>query len=152
MPLRALQFIAIILTAIALIPAGTHLFEMSNKINLPREAYFVVQNIYSGWDLFGIVYVGALMANGALAVRLRHQRLAFYFAGTAALSFVLFFIVFFFWTFPANQATLNWTSVPPSWDTLRSQWEYSHALSAFIIFIGLMAVTLSVVIARHDQG
>jgi len=35
MSLRVIQFLAVILTALALIPAGAHLFELPNKIDLP---------------------------------------------------------------------------------------------------------------------
>jgi heme A synthase len=42
------RFAAIILTALALVPAGTHLFELPNKIDLDQEACFAVQRIYRG--------------------------------------------------------------------------------------------------------
>jgi hypothetical protein len=32
--------------------------------------------------------------------------------------------IFCIWTFPANQATDNWTSQPQNWEILRQQWEY----------------------------
>ena len=64
---RLLRFLAVVLTALALVPAGAHLFEMPNKIGLPRDAYFAVQGIYSGWALFGVVLFGALAANLGLA-------------------------------------------------------------------------------------
>ena len=66
MGLRSVQFLAVILTALALVPAGAHLFELPNKIGLEQESYFIVQNIYRGWALFGIVLFGALAANLAL--------------------------------------------------------------------------------------
>ena len=42
-------------TALAWIPAGAHLFELPNKINLLRDADLTVQGIYAGWAWFGIV-------------------------------------------------------------------------------------------------
>jgi len=69
--LKVVQFLALVLTALALVPAGAHLFALPNKINLVAEQYFNVQNIYRGWSLFGIVLAGALVANLALAVLLR---------------------------------------------------------------------------------
>jgi hypothetical protein len=71
---RAAAFLAIVLTALALVPAGAHLFEVPNKIGLAQEEYFVVQDIYRGWALFGIVLSGALAANLWLAMALRRQR------------------------------------------------------------------------------
>jgi hypothetical protein len=107
MNLRVIQFLAAVLTALALIPAGAHLFELSNKVDLPRDAYLTVQGIYAGWAWFGIIDLAALVLNVLLAVRLRRQRPAFHFAMIAALCFVAFFAIFFMWTFPANQATAN---------------------------------------------
>lgn len=56
-------------------------------------------------------------------------------------------VVFFIWTFPANQATANWTVVPENWKALRRQWEYAHATNAVLTLFALIAVTLSVVSA-----
>ena len=71
MPLRVAQFLALVLIALALVPSGAHLFALPNKIDLARDQYFVVQNIYRGWALFGVVLFGALIANLALALLLR---------------------------------------------------------------------------------
>jgi hypothetical protein len=74
---RTLKFLAIVLTALALVPLGAHLFVLPNKILLAESNYFIVQNIYRGWALFGIVLFGALFANLALAWALRGQRFFF---------------------------------------------------------------------------
>jgi hypothetical protein len=150
MSLRVVQFLAVLLTALALVPAGAHLFELPNKIDLPRDAYLIVQGVYAGWALFGIVDLAALAMNAVLAIKLRRQRLAFSFAVTAALCFVVFFAIFFTWTFPANQATANWTTMPDNWSELRREWEYSHAVNAVVMLIALCSVTLSVITARQD--
>ena len=55
MALRLVQFLAIILTALALVPSGTHLAALPNKIAMAQAAYFVARQIYSGWALFGSV-------------------------------------------------------------------------------------------------
>jgi hypothetical protein len=56
--------------------------------------------------------------------------------------------IFFVWTYPANQATNNWTMVPPNWDSLRRQWEYSHAVNAMITFLALCLATVSAMTRR----
>ena len=78
------QFCAVILTALALVPAGAHIFDLPNKIGLPQEQYFVVQGRYRGWNLFGIVLSGALVADAVLAFLLRRKRIPFILAGAAA--------------------------------------------------------------------
>lgn len=150
MSLHVIQFLAILFTALACVPAGAHLFELPNKIDMARDAYLVAQGIYAGWAWFGIVYLAALVLNAVLAIRLRRQRPAFHFAMIAALCFVVFFAIFFTWTFPANQATANWTSLPDDWSRLRREWEYSHAVNAVVMLIALCSVTLSVITTRQD--
>ena len=59
---RVVQFLAIAFTALALVPAGAHLFELPNQIGLPQDDYFVAEGIYRGWALFGVVLFGALLA------------------------------------------------------------------------------------------
>jgi hypothetical protein len=148
MPLRFVQFIAIVLAALALVPAGAHFFALPNKIGLPADGYFIVQGIYRGWALFGFVLIPALVANAAAAFLMRDQRWPCRLALVAALSFVVTLIIFFAWTYPANQATSNWTSIPANWEALRDQWEYSHAVNAVITFNALCAATLSALTTR----
>jgi hypothetical protein len=148
MGLRVAQFLAIVLTALALVPAGAHFFELLNKINLGEEDYFVVQSIYRGWALFGIVLFGALAANLVLAIMLRHRRGPFWLALLGFLLIAATLAVFFTWTYPTNQATENWTVAPANWEELRRQWEYAHATNAVLTFVALCAVTLSTLTAR----
>jgi hypothetical protein len=140
MALRLVQFCAIVLTAIALIPVGAHFFELWNKIGLDRDPYFVVQGIYRGWALFGFAIFGALAANVILAVMLRRRRSGFVLATAAALGIAATLAIFFTWTYPANVATDNWTVAPANWEALRTHWEYSHAANAVITFLALCAV------------
>jgi hypothetical protein len=71
MALRLIQFLAIILTALALVPSGAHLAALRNKIAMAQADYFVAQRVYAGWTLFGIVLFGALAANLAHTIVLR---------------------------------------------------------------------------------
>ncbi|PPQ31810.1 DUF1772 domain-containing protein [Rhodopila globiformis] len=144
MEIRIIQFLAIILTALALVPGGAHALELAHKMALDRDQYMMVQSIYRGWAWLGTVFVGALMANGLLAVRTRRQATP---SASAALATVLIAValaVFFTWTYPANQATGNWTITTTDWTTLRVQWEYSHAAAAALVFLALCATTVSV--------
>ena len=149
MNLRIAQFLAIVLTALALVPAGAHFFELPNKIGLAQEPYFVVQSIYRGWALFGIVLFGALAANLALSLMVRRRRAAFWLALLAFLLVAATLVVFFTWTYPANQATQNWTVAPSDWMALRAQWEYAHAVNAVLSFAGFCALVLSILTTRR---
>lgn len=140
---RTLQFLAIIFTALALVPGGAHMAALANKINLRQADYFIVQGIYRGWALFGITVVGAIVFNLLLALVLRRQRPAFWFALAGFVLVAITLVIFFIWTQPANLATEFWTSAPENWETLRRQWEYTHATSAVLTFLALCSVVLS---------
>jgi hypothetical protein len=53
-------------------------------------------------------------------------------------------------TFPANQQTNNWTFLSAHWLELRRQWEYSHAASAILYLMALLALILSVLTHREE--
>lgn len=152
MSLRVMQFVAIVLTAIALVPAGAHLLELPGKIGLSREEYFIVQDIYRGWALFGFVIVGAVAANLVLAVMLHSGGLHFALACLAFLLVTSALAVFFLGAFPANQATQNWTFVPSNWRALRLQWEYGHAIGAALTLLALCSLVLETVLPRSHSG
>ena len=57
-------------------------------------------------------------------------------------------VVFFTCTYPANQATSNWTVIPANWQELRQQWEMSHAANALILFAGLCCVSWAALLSR----
>jgi hypothetical protein len=148
--LKVVQFLAVVLTALALVPGGAHAFALLNKIDLAAEPYFIVQSIYRGWALFGIVVIGALLADLALTLMLRRRGGApFVLALLGFCAVALTLVIFFVWTYPANQATGNWTTIPDNWQQLRRQWEYSHAVNAVITFLALCSITSSVLVMRE---
>jgi hypothetical protein len=142
---RVLQFFSIVLTALALVPSGAHLFELPSKISLSQEQYFIVQSVYRGWALFGIVIFAAIGANFVLALMLWRRKRPGFLSLAAGLILAATLLVFFGWTYPANQATHNWTVVTANWESLRTQWELSHATNAILTFFALSCAALSAV-------
>jgi Domain of unknown function (DUF1772) len=138
MAIRVWQFLAVIFTALALVPGGAHLMELPAKIEMPEEPYFIVQQIYRGWAFAGMVIFAAIISNFASASVTRHNPRQFWLSVAAGLLIAATLAVFFAWTYPANQATGNWTSTPANWEQLRIRWEYSHAVNAMITFIALL--------------
>ena len=137
MRLSVVQFVAILLTALALVPSGAHLLALPNKIRLPQERYCAVQHIYHGWALTGLAPVAAVAADFYLAYLLRHQPTAFGLSLAGGLCVAATLVVFLTWIWPADQATDNWISTPPDWPALRERWEYGHAASAVLVLAGL---------------
>jgi hypothetical protein len=149
MVINVVNFLALMLTALAFVPSGAHLFELPNKMGLEAGTYFAVQGIYRGWALFGVAWIGAMLANVALAYGLRRQRWPFMLAVAAFLCLAASLVIFGLWTEPANRATGYWTNVPANWETLRRQWEYSHAANALLTFAALCCVALATLARRR---
>ncbi len=149
MALRTVQFVAIVLAAITLVPVGAHLFELPHKIGMTEEQYFTVQGIYRGWALFGVPLIGAIVTTVVLALMLRARRHRFWPVVATAACLIAGLAVFSTWTFPANQATQNWTVAPENWADLRRQWEYAHAATAVLNFIGFCTLALSIIGPRE---
>jgi hypothetical protein len=137
-------FIALLFAALALVPTGAHLAELVNKMELSAAEYQTVQQIYRGWALFAIVIFGALVSTLVLTLRLRRHRAAFTPALVALLCIVATQVVFWTFTFPVNQTTINWTRMPADWASLRAQWEYSHAAAAVLNVAAVAALIRSV--------
>lgn len=145
----ALQFIALFLTAFALVPGGSHAASLLTKLHMTQHAYFTAQTVYNGWALFGIASIGALLANAVLAVAVRRQPLPFRLMLLAVLCLAGGLVIFFAYTYPANVATQNWTVVPADWEALRWQWEMSHAANAALTFAGFGALCLATLLTAR---
>ena len=146
MVLKTVIFLAVVLTALALIPYGAHLFSLPNKIAMAREQYLVAQAVYDGWALISIILIPAMLVNIVLAVMLRGEAgFGLALAGCVCMAATL--AVFFAFTYPANVATQNWKVAPPNWAELRQQWEYSHAANAGLIFASFCLIVLASIAA-----
>jgi uncharacterized membrane protein len=147
--MRIAQFFALVLMALALVPVGAHLFAFPNKIGMNEASYFVAQRVYGGWAWLGTVLIGAILADASAAIASRDQFWPFVLAALATLLMLGTLAIFFVFTFPANQATANWTVVPDDWQYLRRQWELSHAVNAVITFVAFCCLALSIVLSRR---
>jgi hypothetical protein len=139
---KLIRFIALLFTAITLSALMAHLLEMRIKMQLSKADYQTVQGIYSGWQWLGIFELGAILLTIIWAVFDRKSTV-FPFLLSALICFALSIIIFFVFTFPTNQETLNWTSLPDNWAELRKIWEYSHAIRALLSLCGFSFLVLA---------
>lgn len=147
--IKLVQFIAILLMALSLVPGGAHLIELPNKMALDRDAYMTVQGIYRGWALAGVVLFAALASTLWLAIRSRAQRMPMTLAAVAFALLLITLISFFVWVYPVNQATAQWTVVTDDFEPLRRQWEYTHAVNAVLTLLALAATVAASLAWRH---
>jgi hypothetical protein len=143
-------FAALMSTAVALSGALAHLLALPNKIGLSRDAYYTVQGIYRGWDQFGYVLAIQLLSIIAVIVLSHHDRQVRLLAIVALVSLVAAQAVFWTFTYPANVATNNWTAVPADWETLRRNWEYSHATGAVLQLVAMTSLLIAALTRRSS--
>jgi hypothetical protein len=141
-------FIALLATALALGAAMAHVLELPNKIGLPADQYFTVQQAYRGWDRLAFLLLIELLSMIAVAYLywgeppIRWPVLASIGCLIAAQ------IIFWSFTFPANRRTENWTIIPENWEELRHAWEYSHAAGAAFQCLAMAALIVAVLSRR----
>ena len=97
-----------------------------------------------GWDRLAYVLAVQLVSILAVIVFYRAEPRVFWPALVAFGGLVAAQIIFWVWTFPANQATTNWSVQPQNWEALRHQWEYSHLTAAVFQTIAIMALFIAV--------
>lgn len=151
MRLQVVRFLSLLLTSVTLSAGLAHLFALPNKIHLSREDYLVAQQIYRGWALLGIVMFAALLLTLSLTVAVRRLPKVFPLTLTALVCMAASLVVFFVFTYPANEMTQNWTVLPDGWRALRAQWEYSHAAGAGLSLVAMAALIWSVLLG-HDAA
>ena len=142
------QFLAIIFTALALVPSGTHLLEFPSKFNAPQTQYFPTHSIRLGRALPWLVWAVALIADGWLAYVMRGSAAAYVFAFAATLLILSAFGICLLFTQPESAETSNWTEASPDWRAAHASREYTHAANAVLIFVALICVSLSALATR----
>jgi ABC-type nickel/cobalt efflux system permease component RcnA len=140
--MMTVRFLAVMFTGCALIAPGAHLFELPRKIRMSEDHYHIVQNIYLGWWVPGLLLPAAMVCNIVLVLTLTDP-VAWWLGGIAAALIGINLTIFAIWTLPVNRATNNWAKRLANWEELRRQWEYSHAANAGITFLAFCAVTLA---------
>jgi hypothetical protein len=146
MLLTGVRVLAILSVALYLVPTGAHLFELPGKLALPEAEYMVVQHIYNGWALFGIVGLAAVIFTLLHAIMRRKARRVFVLSLVAFACMLGTQAVFGAFTYPMNVASRNWTVSPEPFEPDRRQWEYSHAASALLTFVALIAISSGVAV------
>jgi hypothetical protein len=145
-----LDFIVLLMGALALAPGMAHLLEMFNKMHLSQESYGTVQYVYRGWAWLGIIQIGAVLVTLAFLFQMRGGKgpgagkQAFRLVLAAWICQTLTLVVFFVFTFPANRSTQNWSVLPVDWEVLRARWEYSHAVNALLELIAYVLLLTAV--------
>ena len=117
--LRSVTVLFVLITFSALM---AHLLELPHKMDLSVADYRTVQQLYRGWAWLGIFEIGAVILTLLLVITEGRNKKSFRLLIASLVCFVIAIIIFFFYTFPANRATSNWTELPANWSALRTRW------------------------------
>ena len=146
-----LRFTTIIFVVITLGALLAHLFALPHKINLTKEDYKTVQAIYRGWAWLGIFEIGAIVFTLVWTFVEKKNKNVFRLLLAALLIFLVSITIFFAFTFPANKETLNWTVLPQNWESIRANWEYSHAVRAVLNLVGFTFLIAAILKKQKDR-
>jgi hypothetical protein len=151
MAAQIVRFFSLLFVGLTLAPGLAHVLQLPHRMGLSGDDYLRVQQLYAGWAWLGLVVLGALISTFALTIMVRTRLRQFTFACVAFGSVVVTQVTFWMFTFPVNQQTVNWTTLPVNWMSLRETWEYSHATAAVFDLIAFIAVALAILAAVGHQ-
>lgn len=146
--LDGVQLAAIALTALALIPAGAQVFELSGKLALSPSNYVMVQGVHHAWVLFASAMLLASAAIGLHSYLVNRNAASFGWSMVALALVGVAQVVFWAFAYPANAATEGWSVLPPDFEMLRRKWEFAFAAAGVFSFAGLLALARSIGASR----
>jgi hypothetical protein len=146
--LDLVQLTAIALTALALMSAGAHVFDVSANLSLRHEDYVTLQSAHHGWMLFAGAITLATAAVGFHAYLVRGNSKSLGWSFAALVLICLAQLMFWAVAFPVNAETSGWTALPADFDSARRDWEYAFASSGVLSFFGLLALVRSIEASR----
>ena len=146
--LDGVQLAAIALTALALMPAGAHMFELSGKLALSPADYVTVQSVHHAWVAFASTMLLASAAIGLHSYLVSRNAASFGWSMVALVLVGVAQVVFWVVAYPVNAATQGWSVLPVDFEMLRWKWEYAFAAAGGLSFAGLLALVRSIEASR----
>lgn len=165
--LGTLQILAVLLVVIVLTPALAHALELPGKMQLGKDEYLIVQQIYyPGFTIVGVAEpVGILSL--LLLVFITPSGTAFWLTLGAFLALLLVHLLYWMLTHPVNNFWLadfklaglgaRFFGAAPfgrskagaqsptlDWMTLRDRWEHSHVARAALAMLSLILLVTAV--------
>lgn len=148
MRLGIVYFVAVILTVLALAPAGAQLLELPGRMSLIDQDYIFVQQVNRGWTWDWILLPIAFAADVALVFAMG-RRGGYKLVSISAVLMAAALLVHFLFIYPVDQKTADWLLLPVNWEALRAEWEYGQATIALLAFLSLCALMLAAPVQRR---
>jgi hypothetical protein len=152
MSIRIWRFITLMLTSLSLSPSIAHLLEMPQRLKFDQQLWVkvtVLENVYRLFGSIGAAFeVGAVITAIVLSFLVRKHHSVFRWTVSGAVLLLLALVSWILFVAPMNAEFAQWLTspVPADWVRYRNQWEYTHAINAFIKLAALSLLVISVVI------
>ena len=144
-----LRLLAFALAGLALIRPMMELAALPSVITLPKDEFAAVQYDNRSWAWLELIRLASFISIvGLFFVEREHNRVIWPIRGAFIAQWVMILLYVAF-TLPINITTFNWTFFPDSnWAWLRTEWEYSRALSTIVGGISFVLLVLDLVWAK----
>ncbi|MBW4459175.1 MAG: DUF1772 domain-containing protein [Nodosilinea sp. WJT8-NPBG4] len=150
--IRAWRFIKLMLTSFSLSLSMAHLLELPQRMQFDQQLWVrvtVIENVYKLFGSVGAVFeITAILTAIVLTFLVRRRGSTLYWTLGGAILLVLAFVSWIMLVAPMNAEFARWLTdgVPADWTRYRDQWEYAHAVNAFIKIIGLSLLVIFVLV------
>jgi uncharacterized membrane protein len=155
--IRVWRFITLMLSSFSLSLSMTHLLELPQRMQFDQQLWIkvtVTENLYKLFGSVGAVFeITAILAAIVLIFMVLRRGSTFYWTLGGAIFLVMAFVSWIVFIAPMNAEFARWLTnpIPADWTQYRDQWEYAHAMNAFIKIIGLSLLTISVLVETHKK-
>jgi len=136
----------------------THLLELPQRMRFDQQLWVkvtVFENLYRLFGSVGAVFeITAILTAIGLAFLVRKRGSTFYWTLGGAILLVLAFVSWIMFVAPMNAEFAKWltTPIPADWTRYRDQWEYAHAVNAFVKIMGLSLLLISVLVETPKKA
>ena len=150
--IQAWRFITLMLASFSLSLSIAHLLELPQRMRFDQQLWVrvtVFENVYKLFGSVGAVFeIIAILTAIVLIFLVSKRGSTFYWTLGGAILLVLAFVSWIVFVAPMNAEFARWLTnpVPADWTRYRDQWEYAHAVNAFIKIIGLSLLVISVLV------
>jgi uncharacterized membrane protein len=155
--IRVWRFITLMLASFSLSLSMAHLLELPQRIKFDQQLWVkvtVFENVYRLFGSVGAAFeVTAILTAMVLAFLVRRRGSTFYWTLGGVIFLVLAFMSWIMFVAPINAEFAKWLTnpIPADWARYRNQWEYAHAVNAFIKIIALSLIAISVLVETPQK-
>ncbi|PSB20403.1 hypothetical protein C7B65_08170 [Phormidesmis priestleyi ULC007] len=150
--IRSWRFITLMLASFSLSLSMAHLLELPQRMQFDQQLWVrvtVVENVYKLFGTVGAAFeITSVLTAIILAFIVRDRGSTFYWTMGGAIFLVLALVSWVMFVAPMNAEFSKWLTnpIPVDWTRYRHQWEYAHAVNAFIKIMGLSLLVISVLV------